>query len=458
MVVGQRYRLDRELGVGGSATVWLAHDLFTDSPCAVKWLLPDPRGGQARRERMRGEVRALQSLTHRHVIRVLDVGEHEDRDYLVMEHLDGGSLADRVEHQGPLPPAEAVELVLQILDALSAAHAAGIVHRDVKPANVLLRGDGTAVLCDFGIARREDLAGETRTGMALGSVAYMAPEQRIDARRVAPAADLYAAACTLFNLVTGETPIDLYLAPDHSPRWEGVPAPLRPVVRRGTRVEIAERFHDADEMRAALNDVLPGLRAVPAQPRPRVFVTPSHVPTRVDEPAAGLSLDAGRRGSIEAQDWGWVHRRSGAGRPALWVGTAILAIVTAVGLVTGPLADSAAPELALAPAPAIVAPSLTGSWVGTLGAARRADLVLSGTADRLTGDLVVRLGHHEVRSTVVGRWDSAAGELVLEEQGGAEAPVAVWRARPSSSGLVLEGAVARSGADAPLPFAFVRMD
>jgi serine/threonine-protein kinase len=327
----------------------------------------------------------------------------------------------------------------------------------VKPANVLLRADGTAVLCDFGIARREDLAGETRTGMALGSVAFMAPEQRIDARRVAPAADLYAAACTLFSLVTGETPIDLYLAPDHSPRWEGVPAPLRPVLRRGTRVEIAERFHDAGEMRAALIDVLPGLRALPAQPRPRVFVTPSHVPTRVDEPAVALSLDAGRRGSIEPRDWGWAHRPSGAGRPALWVGTALLAIVTAVGLVTGPLADSAVPERALAPATVVAAPPLAGSWVGTLGASRRADLVLSGTGDRLTGHLVVRLGHHESRSTVVGRWDPAAHEVVLEEQG-VDAPVAVWRARPSSSGLVLEGEVARAGAEAPLPFAFVRME
>jgi len=456
MVVGERYRLDRELGVGGTATVWLAHDLFTDSPCAVKWLLPDPRGGLARRERMRGEARALQSLTHPHVIRVLDVGEHEDRDYLVMELLDAGSLADRVERTGPLPPAEAVVLVLQILDALAAAHAAGIVHRDVKPANVLLRDDGTAVLCDFGIARREDLAGETRTGMALGSVAFMAPEQRIDARRVAPAADLYAAACTLFNLVTGETPIDLYLAPDHSPRWEGVPAPLRPVLRHGTRVEIAERFHDAEEMRAALEDVLPGLRALPSQPRPRAYVTPSHVPTRVDDPARSLSLAAGRHGALEPQDWSWANRTSGAGRTALWVGTAILAVVTAVGLAAGPFAGSAVPD-ATPPAPVAARPALAGSWFGTLGASRSADLVLSGADDHLTGQLTVHLGHSEVRSTVAGRWDPTTNTLVLEEEG-ATPVAAVWKAKPSGSGLVLEGELSRVGADAPLPFAFVRLD
>ncbi len=458
MVVGERYRLDRELGVGGTATVWLAHDIINDAPCAVKWLLPDPRGGQARRERMRGEVRALQSLSHPHVIRVLDVGEHEDRDYLVMELLGGGSLADRVSRDGPLSPADAITLVVQILDALAAAHAAGMVHRDVKPGNVLLRDDGTAVLCDFGIARREDLAGETRTGMALGSVSFMAPEQRIDARKVAPAADLYATACTLYNLVTGETPIDLYLAPDHSPRWEGVPAPLRPVLRRGTRVEIAQRFHDAEEMRAALLDVLPSMRALPAQPRPRVYVTPSHVPTRVGDLAQPLSLDAGRSGSLEPQDWGWAHRSSGAGRTAIWVGTAILAIVTVVGLVTGPLAGSAVPDVpAPAPAPVVADPALAGTWLGTLGASRRADLVLSGADDQLTGNLVVHLGQHEARSTVTGRWDRAKNELVLEEHGATER-TAVWTARPSASGLVLEGEVSRAGANAPLPFAFVRLD
>jgi serine/threonine-protein kinase len=451
MVVGERYRLDRELGVGGTAAVWLAHDLFTDTPCAVKWLLPDPRGGPTRRERMRGEVKALVSLEHPHVIRVTDVGAHEDRDYLVMELLERGSLADLVERDGPLPPAEAVRLSIQVLSALGAAHQAGVVHRDVKPGNVLLRDDGTAVLCDFGIARADGVGGETRTGMALGSVGFMAPEQRVDARKVGPAADLYAAACTLFNVITGDTPIDLYLAPDHSPRWEGVPAPLAPILRRATRVSADQRYVSAEEMAEALTEVLPSLERLPAVRRTRLDPTPSHVPTRVDEP---LSLDAERPRTVDAHDWGWSSSRSTTGRPALWVGTALLAVVTAVGSWIGPLAASEEPP---APAPvAVAAPTLGGTWVGTLGPSTRAELVLRGPSDRMAGDLVVHVGSNEVRSRLVGAWDPTANELRLKDDNPA-AP-GVWTARPSASGLVLEGELVRAAPARALRFAFVRLE
>src|SRR5262245_52415839 len=151
-VVGERYRLDRELGTGGTATVWLAHDLVLNRPAAVKLLIATDRA-EARRERLRTEARALAALDHPHVVRVFGLGEHEERDYIVMEYLERGSLADRLALEGPLAPTEAVDLVLQVLEALQAAHAAGIVHRDVKPGNVLIRADGTAALCDFGIAR-----------------------------------------------------------------------------------------------------------------------------------------------------------------------------------------------------------------------------------------------------------------------------------------------------------------
>ncbi|MEQ1505296.1 MAG: serine/threonine-protein kinase, partial [Myxococcota bacterium] len=262
MVVGDRYRLERELGTGGSAAVWLAHDLVLDRTTALKLLLPVDQGGDTRRERLRTEARALAALDHPNVVRVFDLGHHADRDYIVMEYLERGSLADRQVEDGPLAPIDAVDAVIAVLAGLEAAHAAGIVHRDVKPGNVLIRADGTVALCDFGIART-DLGSATRTGVALGSIGYMAPEQRIDARRVGPAADVYAAACTLYNLLTTDTPVDLYLAPDTSPRWEPVPAPLRPVVRRATRAEPSARFASAAEMAEALHAVRPSLAGLP---------------------------------------------------------------------------------------------------------------------------------------------------------------------------------------------------
>src|SRR5436190_973144 len=116
-IVGERYRLDAELGTGGTATVWLAHDVIADRACAVKLLLPVERGSEMRGERLRAEARALGALDHPNVVRIVDVGQHDGLDYIVMEYLEAGSLADRLSREGTLPPGEAVRVVLQVLDA-----------------------------------------------------------------------------------------------------------------------------------------------------------------------------------------------------------------------------------------------------------------------------------------------------------------------------------------------------
>ncbi len=445
MILGDRYRLDRELGKGGAATVWLAEDLAAGARVAVKVL--DASTSVGRGERLEREARLLSSLRHDHVVRVHDVGEHEGRPYIVMELLEGGSLAERVEREGPLRPEEAVRALLPVLDALGKAHELGIVHRDVKPANLLLRATGEVVLCDFGIARADD--GDTRTGVALGSIGYMAPEQRLDARRVGPPADVYGAACALFNLVTADTPVDLYLAPDHSPRWDSVPAPLRPVLRRATRSEPSARQQTMAELVEDLGAVLPALHALPAV-RSRVLEPPvGYVPTRFDEPEPTPSAERRER-LADREAWGWAGRTAPVGRSAMWVGAALVVVASGVALTMGPLAERVLAEVAAPPpaeVPPLAPPAVEGEWVGVVGDSRVRLTLVSGGA--LAGE--VRVGEGEGRIELAGGVEG--DELVLVERAG-ERP-GTWRARLGATGLVLEGTRGRPG-EAPLPFAVVR--
>ncbi|MCB9687166.1 MAG: serine/threonine protein kinase [Alphaproteobacteria bacterium] len=451
MILGDRYRLIRELGSGGAATVWLAEDFVGERQVAVKWL-HGTEGATTRRERLEREARLLESLQDTHVVRVFDVGEHDGRPYIVMELVDGGSLADRVNREGPMRPVEAVRTLLSVLDALGKAHALGIVHRDVKPGNVMLRSDGSVVLCDFGIARQDTSEGDTRTGVALGSMGYMAPEQRVDARRVGPEADVYAAACTLFNLVSADTPVDLYLAPDHSPRWEGVPAPLRPILRRATRSEPSARHHSVDELAADLRAVIPALDALPAV-RSRMLEPVGHVPTRASEPEPSVKAQDRERW-VDREEWSWSQRTAApVGRSALWLGVTMVALASGLGLLAGPLTDLVAPRLTeVAPPPepsAAVVVDVVGSWRGIVDG-REAELLLEA-GDPLRGRVLVHLGAGEMRAAVVGEIDG--DRLALTETSGLRP--GSWKATVSGSGLVVEGVLSREG-EPELPFAFVR--
>jgi Protein kinase domain len=440
--IHDRYRLERELGLGGSATVYLVYDRELNRQAALKLLMAHRDG-----DRLRLEARALAALDHPNVMKVYALGVHEGRDYLVMEFLERGSLADRLSREGPLEPAVAVQAMIEVLEGLGAAHAAGIVHRDVKPGNVLLRADGSCALCDFGIARTDGGA-DTKTGTALGSVPFMAPEQRIDPRQAGPQADLYAAACCLYNLLTGDTPIDLYLAADSSPRWQGVPAPLRAVLRQATRSEPSRRFHTAAEMADALRVVLPAVADLPAA-RGAGRPARGYAPTRgIDEPSEAAQY---RERSIDVEAW----RRTGtsAGRTALWVGISVIAVATVTFAWLGPLATLNPPANPLLP-PVVAAapePSLAGTWMGTVGD-HRGRMVLRG-ADALEGEVVVSLSAHELRTRVTG--GMREGELVLVEA--LADPPQTFRARLHPSGLILEGDVERPGAS-PLPFALVRVE
>lgn len=264
---GGRYALTSRLGEGGMAVVFRARDTELDVVRAVKILLPGGNAREGLRRRLRSEARAMAQLRHPNVLQIHDVGTDGELDYVVMDLAPGGSLADLLAQGRALPAASAIRCVVQVLSALAAAHARGIVHRDVKPHNILLDESGKALLADFGIALLLEDDRSTRTGVAMGSMAFMPPEQRLDAARVGPAADLYAAGATLYNLVTGGNPVDLFLAPEDSPRWARVPDALLPILRRACASRVQDRYPHAGAMARELARALVEVGAAPAPAR-----------------------------------------------------------------------------------------------------------------------------------------------------------------------------------------------
>ncbi|GAA3973049.1 hypothetical protein GCM10023085_64380 [Actinomadura viridis] len=210
-VLAGRYRNLGRIGQGGMGSVWRAHDLDLDREVAVKELrVPDQVTDQERRvwyARMEREARAAARLRHTGIVTVHDrVMGDDGRPWIVMELVRGRSLEQLLAERQALPPGQVAAIGLAMLDALSAAHAQGVVHRDVKPANVLLEGD-RVLLTDFGIAALEGDATITRSGMVLGTPAYMSPEQ-VEGNAVTPASDLWSLAATLYAAVEGRRPFD----------------------------------------------------------------------------------------------------------------------------------------------------------------------------------------------------------------------------------------------------------
>ncbi|MGW5425648.1 protein kinase domain-containing protein [Streptomyces sp. NPDC004059] len=208
-VIAGRYRLEARIGRGGMGVVWRALDQVLGRRVAVKELLPDDSlsEGDARRRRDRTfrEARAVAQLRHPHIIVVHDVVEQDERPYLVMELVDGGSLADLVSRQGPVDAAEAARIGIALLGAVRTAHEAGVLHRDIKPANVLIEsGTGRVVLTDFGIAQVAGATTLTETGSFVGSPEYTAPE-RMSGVRTGPESDLWSVGALLCTVLSGES-------------------------------------------------------------------------------------------------------------------------------------------------------------------------------------------------------------------------------------------------------------
>jgi eukaryotic-like serine/threonine-protein kinase len=210
-LVAGRYRLRTPLGRGGMGVVWAAEDELLQRPVAVKEVIFPPTVSDEERETLRErtmrEARTAARLDHPCAVRVFDVCEDGGQPFIVMELLAGRTLSDIVREDGPVAPASAAEIGLCLLDALEAAHAADIVHRDVKPGNVIVRDDGRVTLTDFGIASTAGDPSITSTGLLLGSPAYIAPE-RARGGGPQPPSDLWSLGATLYTAVEGRPPFD----------------------------------------------------------------------------------------------------------------------------------------------------------------------------------------------------------------------------------------------------------
>ncbi|MFF3685598.1 serine/threonine-protein kinase [Streptomyces sp. NPDC002187] len=209
LLLAGRYRLSETIGSGGMGKVWRAHDEVLHRVVAVKELTAGRYVSEADRivlhARTQKEARAAARISHPCVVTVHDVLEHDDRPWIVMQYVDGPSLAGLAKTSGHIHETDAARIGRYILRALTAAHAAGVLHRDIKPANVLINGDGRALITDFGIAAIEGDSTITRTGEIVGSIDYLAPE-RVRGHDPGPASDLWSLGATLFAAVQGESP------------------------------------------------------------------------------------------------------------------------------------------------------------------------------------------------------------------------------------------------------------
>ena len=206
IVLGDRYTLLEVLGDGGMARVYLAHDNVLDREVALKILREQYADDEAFVERFRREAKSAASLNHSSIVQVYDQGRAEDGTYYIaMEYVPGGTLKERIVREGHLDHREAAGIAARVAEALESAHARGIVHRDIKPQNVLLTASGDAKVADFGIARAASSKTMTETNLILGTSAYMSPEQ-VRGERVGPASDLYSLGVVLYEALTGEQP------------------------------------------------------------------------------------------------------------------------------------------------------------------------------------------------------------------------------------------------------------
>src|SRR5580700_1190090 len=284
-VIGGRYRLDAEIGRGGMSTVYRAFDTVLERPVAIKLMHREIAADSDQLERFRREARAVAQLNHPHIVTVIDAGEEPSghgsvagqgqgsqepeagTPYIVLEYVDGETLKQLIRRDGPLEITQAVAYAIEIARALGAAHERLIVHRDVKPQNVLISSEGSAKITDFGIARTLTEQGLTMDGRVLGTTDYVSPEQALG-QPVTGQSDLYSLGVVLFEMLTGQVPFHASSpvavamkhvredVPDVQRLRPGISAATAAVVERAVSKDLSRRYKDAASMVADLEEVL----------------------------------------------------------------------------------------------------------------------------------------------------------------------------------------------------------
>src|SRR4051795_7099141 len=315
-----RYRLEERIGSGGMSTVYRAFDETLERWVAIKVLHQTMEDDPVQLERFRREARTVARLNHPHVVTVIDAGEDDGHPFIVFEYVDGDTLKGLIKRTGPLPVVEAVAYAIEIGRGLMAAHQERLVHRDVKPQNVLIDPDGRAKVTDFGISRSLDADGLTATGRVLGTTDYVAPEQALG-EDVTEQSDVYSLGICLFEMLTGAVPFSAESQvgvamkhvreplPDVQTLRPEMSAALAAIVERATAKETRNRYADAAEM--------------------------------VDDLEQALGIEAARAGATngeatsvlralpeEAAEYAPRHLRGG-GHRALWLGLATMLLAAA---------------------------------------------------------------------------------------------------------------------------------
>ena len=382
-----RYRLIERLAVGGSAEVWRAHDVQLDREVAVKRLHPHLLPDEASRRRLAAEARAAASLSHPVIVDVYDVDATGDAPALVMELVDGESLSARIDRDGPLPARVAASVTADVAEALYHAHQRGVIHRDVKPGNVLLGGDGRTRLVDFGIAHSLAEASErlTVTGTVIGTLRSMAPEQ-LAAGPITPRTDLYGLGVVLHEALTGRppyapgSPVALAEAQRAGPpSLDWIDPALAALLASSLAYDPADRPLHAGAMASALRDWLAG------DPSAALAMAPAALAMA---PAAGAGpIDTGaitQPVAVVASAPAIPERAAATPRtrPLLLIGALALLLLLVVAAVvanglrpsqdaiggesSGPPSASAAPAATPTPAPPTPAPPTPPPWLAGL--------------------------------------------------------------------------------------------
>ena len=332
-VLNNRYSILRTLGEGGMACVYLAHDEVLDRDVALKVLWERFARDKEFVERFEREARSAGSLSHPNIVQVYDRGETEDGTaYMAMECISGGTLKDRIVREGSLSSGDAATVAIQVAGALGAAHERGVIHRDIKPHNILLSSSGEAKVTDFGIARAAAATTTTRTGRILGTANYMSPEQALG-QRVDPRTDLYSLGVVLFEMLTGELPFrgdsPITVSMKHVNEPPPPPKKLDPGLSEGANAVVLkllakdpdDRYADAEGLIEDLEKMKAGLPLAVA--KNVAGASPGRTATRPATTRQNAAAPPGDRGPTSAGPSGRRRRR----RVLPWLLLALLAIL-----------------------------------------------------------------------------------------------------------------------------------